>query len=212
MHMSYPESRGLTLIEIMIVVAVSTLLLGGAWRIVLQSMDTYKRGLHDIRLTQGARATMRMMIQDLQRVSTGAAQQHVRGTNEQRVPPNGEIVDADSLTLVALTEAQQSALPMSVSMPGLNQQVRYFLEPNTPHGALRLQRAVATAGAGTAERITLLHEQVQALNVRYFDGSTWHDEWQQTGLPQAIELVLTFQGGQRPVRSYRFATIIPLDA
>lgn len=212
MHMSYAESRGLTLIEIMIVVAVSSLLLGGAWRILFQSMDTYKRGLHDIRLTQGARATMRMMIQDLQRVSTGAAQRHIRGTNDQRVPPNGEIVDADSLTLVTLPEAQQSLRLMSVSMPGLNQRVRYFLEPTTPHGPLRLQRAVATTGEGTAERITLLHEHVRALNFRYFDGSAWYDEWQQTGLPQAIELVLTFQGGQRPARSYRFATIVPFDA
>jgi type II secretion system protein J len=212
MHTSYAGSRGLTLIEIMIVVAVSSLLLGGAWRIFFQSTDTYKRGLHDIRLTQGARATMRMLIRDVQRVSTGASQRHIHGTNDQRVPPNGEIVDTDSLTLVTLPEAPQSSHPISVSMPGLNQRVRYFLEPTTLHGPLRLQRAVATPGGGTAERITLLHEHVRALNFRYFDGSAWHDEWQQTELPQAIELVLTFQEGQRPVRSYRFATTVPFDA
>lgn len=211
MHTPYAGSRGLTLIEIMIVVAVSSLLLGGAWRILAQSLDIYQRGLHHVRLTQGARAAMRMMIQDLQRVSTGAAQRHVHGTNDQRVPPNGEVVDADALTLETLPAAQTSSPSVSVSIPGLNQRVRYFLEPTTPHGPLRLQRAVAIAGEGTAERITSLYEHVQALNCRYFDGDAWHNEWQQAGLPKAIELVLTFQDRQHPVRSYRFATIVPLD-
>jgi hypothetical protein len=93
----------------------------------------------------------------------------------------------------------------------LNQRVRYFLEPTTPHGPLRLQRAVAISGEGTAERITSLYEHVRALNCRYFDGNAWHDAWQQAGLPKAIEFVLTFQDRQHPVRSYRFATIVPLD-
>jgi prepilin-type N-terminal cleavage/methylation domain-containing protein len=80
-------SRGLTIIEIMAVIAVSSLLLGGAWQLVNQSMHAYKQGLHDIRLAQGARATMRIMIHDLQRVSAGAAQRRMSGTNDQRVPP-----------------------------------------------------------------------------------------------------------------------------
>lgn len=212
MHRADTGSRGLTLVEIMIVVAVSSLLLSGAWRIVSQSMNTYTRSLQDIRLTQGARVTMRMMIQDLQRVSTGAAQQHVRGNNEQRVSPNGEVVDADSLTLRTWPAASEAAPLLRLSMPGLNQQVRYFLEPTTPHGPLRLQRAVSSAGDSTTKHVALLHEQVHALNVRYFDGSVWHDEWQQAGLPQAIELALIFQEGRRPSRSYRFVTIVPCEA
>jgi general secretion pathway protein J len=41
-----------------------------------------------------------------------------------------------------------------------------------------------------------LTDAVQALQLRYYNGATWADEWVQGGLPRAVDIVLTFADGR----------------
>ena len=59
--------RGLTLIEIMGALAVSTLLLSGVWDLFQAGMQSYHRGLQDVRMAQQAPALLTLMTRDIQR-------------------------------------------------------------------------------------------------------------------------------------------------
>ena len=76
---------------------------------------------------------------------------------------------------------------------------------------LALQRAVVAASGTQTEHFMLVHEQVQECSLRYFDGQTWADEWQQAKLPRALELTIVVQSGGRQSRTYRFATLVTAD-
>ena len=59
--------RGLTLIEIMGALAVSSLLVSAVWNLFHGSMQSYQRGLQDVRMTQRARTVLTLMTRDIQR-------------------------------------------------------------------------------------------------------------------------------------------------
>ena len=47
--------RGLTILEILGVIVISSILLSGAWQLFQGGMQSYHRGLQDVRMVQGAR-------------------------------------------------------------------------------------------------------------------------------------------------------------
>jgi len=58
----------------------------------------------------------------------------------------------------------------------------------------------------------VVHTQMQAFSMRYFDGQTWYAEWQRAELPQAVEVTLIVQSdGGAQARASRFATLVTAD-
>src|SRR5437879_5654777 len=72
--------HGLTLIEIMGSLAVSTILLSGVWNLFQGGMQSYHRGLQDVRMTQQARALLTLMTRDIQRAMAAQAPYGIHGT------------------------------------------------------------------------------------------------------------------------------------
>jgi prepilin-type N-terminal cleavage/methylation domain-containing protein len=67
MRQSVSTQRGLTILEMLGVIAISTVLLSGAWQLFQGGMQSYQRGLQDVRMTQGARALLHLITRDVQR-------------------------------------------------------------------------------------------------------------------------------------------------
>ena len=201
------RQKGFTLIEVMAVLAIGGLLLGGMWEIYHNSMRAYQRGLQEVRLTQGARTMLRLMTRDIQKAFATAAPHGIQGTQHQGAPE----ADADRLELIM---AVYPALGLSSSpTPGLGipQSVRYRLEPAPANGPLVLKRAVVAAGSQATERSIPLGEGLHGLSLRYFDGQVWSHAWQRTTLPQALEITVVFRHSGGDTRTQRFTTVVTAD-
>ena len=200
--------RGLTLIEIMGALAVSTLLLSGVWDLFQAGMQSYHRGLQDVRMAQQARALLTLMTRDIQRAMAAQAPYGIHGTLQHAAQAD-EVRRVD--LLVMLTAPPPAALSQGSQHSGELQRVRYVFTPLPTGKTLALQRAVVAASGTQTEHFMLVHEQVQECSLRYFDGQTWADEWQQAKLPRALELTIVVQSGGRQSRTYRFAALVTAD-
>lgn len=201
-------SRGLTLIEMMGALAVSTLLLSGVWNLFQGGMQSYQRGLQDVRMTQRTRALLTLLTRDIQRAMAAHVPYGIHGTPE----PAAQADDARRADrLVLLTAAPPAGRNQDAQSSGALQRVRYVFTALPTGNTLALQRAVATPGGKQTERFMSVHEHVQTFHLRYFDGQTWSDAWQQAEVPRALEITLVVQSGGPQPRTYTFATLVAAD-
>jgi type II secretion system protein J len=207
MRKSRGTPRGLTLIEIMGALAVGTLLLSGVWNLFQGSMQAYQRGLQDVRMTQRARALLTLMTRDIQRGMAVHAPYGIHGIPQQAAQAD----HARRADLLVLLTPSPATLSQDSQLSGEWQRVRYVFTSLPTGDTLALQRAVAATSGKQTEHFMLLHDQVQAFHLRYFDGQTWSDEWQQAELPRALEITLVLQGAGPQSRTYQFATLVTAD-
>src|SRR5262249_28349232 len=113
--------------------------------------------------------------------------------------------------LLVLLTASPAVLSQDAQRSGELQRVRYAFTSLPTGNTLAMQRAVAATSGQQAEHFMLLHDQVQAFHLRYFDGEAWSDEWQQAELPRALEITIVLQGAGPQSRTYQFATLVTAD-
>lgn len=191
--------RGLTLIEVMAVLAVSGLLLVGVWRLYHGGMRAYQGGLRDVQVTQRARTVLRIMTRDIQQALTTALPFGIQGT-----PQQGAQAEADRLELLALTYPTAESTQGAASL----QRIRYRLEAPSAGEAHVLTRMTTATTASATERVIPMSEDVHTLKMRYFDGQMWYDTWQRETLPQALELTVGLAKRGWDARMHYFTTIV----
>jgi len=113
--------------------------------------------------------------------------------------------------LMLLTVPPPAGFNQDAPSGGALQRVRYVFTASPTGHTLALQRAVATLGGKQTEHFMPVHEHVQIFHLRYFDGQTWSDTWQQAEVPRAMEITLVVQGGGLQPRTYTFATLVTAD-
>lgn len=201
--------RGLTLIEMMGAMVVSTIILSSAWQLLQGGMQSYQRGLQDVRMTQGARALLRLVTRDVQRAMAARVPYGIRGAAPH--PPTAATGGDPADRLALLTSPPLVAPSASAEPRGAPQRIRYVLSTLPDSKTLTLQRAVGTTTEKPMERLMPVQEYVQEFSVRYFDGQTWYEAWQREELPRAVEITLVVQSGGAQARASRFATLVTAD-
>lgn len=209
MHKFVRTPCGLTIIEMLGAMAVSTILLSSAWQLLQGGMQSYHRGLQDVRMTQGARALLRLVTRDLQRAMAARVPYGIRGTAPQPLTAGTEGGRADRLAM--LMSAPLTAPGEGAEQRGAPQHIRYILSTVPESKMLALQRAVGTTSEKQRERLMPVHARMQEFSVRYFDGQTWYDAWQRAELPRAVEITLVVQSDGAQARASRFATLVTAD-
>ena len=209
MHRFVRTPCGLTLVEMLGAIAVSTILLSSAWQLLQGGMRSYHRGLQDVRMMHGARALLRLVSRDVQRAMAARVPYGIRGTAPQ--PLTSATARGQTDRLAMLTSPPLAAPGAGVEQRGVSQRIRYVLSPVPDSKTLALQRAVGTTSEKQRERWMPVHASMQDFSVRYFDGQTWYDAWQRAELPRAVEITLVVQSGGAPVRASRFATLVTAD-
>jgi type II secretion system protein J len=195
------NTTGLTLVEVMAVLAISGFLLVGVWRLYHGSMLAYQRGVQEVRVTQRARTVMRILTRDMQQALATAVPYGIRGTKQQ-----GTHAEADRLELTALMYPTTVTGQAAARGPARLQRIRYQLDPTGE--TFVLKRVSVNAHGETRERVIPLVERLQSLKVRYFDGQVWYDTWQRATLPHALELTVKLQSSGRDARTHGFSTVV----
>jgi prepilin-type N-terminal cleavage/methylation domain-containing protein len=188
--------HGLTLVELMIVLAVSGLLLGGTWQLYHSSLQAYRHGLQEVRMALGARTVLRLMSRDMQNALASAVPYGIQGSH---------------LLQTGAARADGLMLTTTVDTPPGVQTIQYYLEPTTGEGRLALKRAILGGEERTIQRVMPLNERLYDFNVRYFDGQIWYDAWQRADLPRALEITLLFQSTGRTAQVYRFTAMVVME-
>jgi type II secretion system protein J len=191
------------------VIAISTILLSGAWQLFQGGMRSYQRGLQDVRMTQGVRALLHLMTRDVQRAMAARVPYGIGGPAPQLSTSETAGRQADRLAM--LTRPSPGAQPEGAPHGGTLQRIRYALNTVSDSKTLALQRVVGAANEPQMERMLVVHRQVQELRVRYFDGQAWFAEWQRAELPRAVEITLIVQSGGAQAHASRFATLVTAD-
>ena len=209
MQLSVSSQRGLTILEMLGAITISTILLSSAWQLFQGGMRSYQRGLQSVRMTQGARALLRLITRDVQRAMAARVPYGIRGTAPQLSTSETAGGQADGLAM--LTLPSPGAPPEEAPHGGTLQRIRYVLNALPASKTLALQRAVGAPSEPQMERMLVVPAQVQEFRVRYFDGQAWYAEWQRAELPRAVEITLIVQSAGAQARTSRFATLMTAD-
>ena len=209
MRQSVNTQRGVTILEMLGVIAISTVLLSGAWQLFQGGMRSYQRGLQDVRMTQGARILLHMVTRDVRRAMAARVPYGIRGTALQLSASETAGHQADHL--VMLTLPSPGAPPGGAPHGDTLQRIRYVLNVVPDSKTLALQRVVRTLSEPQREQMMVVHRQVQELHVRYYDGQAWSTEWQWAELPRGVEITLIVQSAGTQARVSRFATLVTAD-
>ena len=198
--------HGLTILEILGAITISTLLLGGAWQLFQGGMWAYQRGLQDVRMTQGARAVLHLVTRDVQRALAAHVPYGIRGAAP--LAPTSDTTGRQGDHLAMLTLPSPGAPSVGAPHSSAVQRIRYILNAVPDSKTRVLQRAVGAPNESQLEHMMAVLAQVQEFSVRYFDGQTWYAAWQRAELPQAVEITLIVQSGGAQARASRFATLV----
>ena len=209
MRQSVSTQRGLTILEILGVIVISSTILSGAWQLFQGGMRSYQRGLQDVRMTQGARALLHLVTRDVQRAMAARVPYGIRGTAPQLSTAETAGRQADRLAMLTLPFL--GVPPEGAPHGSTPQRIRYALNAVPASKTLALQRAVGTPSEPQTERMLVVPAQVQEFRVRYFDGQVWYAEWQRAELPRAVEITLIVQSAGAQARTSRFATLVTAD-
>src|SRR5215470_5291162 len=140
MRQAVSTQRGLTVLEILGVIVLSTTLLSGAWQLFQGGMRSYQRGLQDVRMTQEARTLLHLVTRDVQRAMAARLPYGIRGTTPQFPTSEAAGRQADRLAMLTMPSPWPSS--DGASHGGTLQRIRYVFNAVPASQTLALQRAV----------------------------------------------------------------------
>jgi general secretion pathway protein J len=204
------RTEGFTLLEVLVASAILSVVLAALYGVFSRTLES-KRLVEE----RGARARTARIV--LLRISEDIRASFPLSTTDARFV--GETRNHGSFPQSSLAFISTSQVPLThTGAEGDLSEIRYTLipDPTAPTQrqlVRRVSSALAAEGPGTEEDLPLL-SHVHGLQLRFFDGRTWHAEWGQsntrTQLPLAVEVRLLLAGPAEEVLEFSTLVDLPL--
>jgi type II secretion system protein J len=194
------ECRGLTLLEVMLALAISTVMIIALYSILYQATWAMETGDDVVREGQLARALLERMAVDIRASASGNGVYNagLRGdvTNLRLythvVPAGLKFAQSDWRRPPA---GASDLIEVTYSVPEVNE------ETGAGGGLIRRVRRVfgairADQGAVTSQNLA---DEVKGIQFRYSAGGEWRESWNgsgDVGCPKAVEITLTLRGAR----------------
>ncbi|MCX7013136.1 MAG: prepilin-type N-terminal cleavage/methylation domain-containing protein [Candidatus Sumerlaeota bacterium] len=221
------RSRGMTLIEILVSVAISTILLAAAYSVYAAATSGWNKSRRRIDMHQRARVALDLMSRclrcaansdDPNQVVFEGLDQQVEGETLGAISSTSESgeLDMDEVTFrtnapIHLFGDQEIADQAAVSFYIDRQTDEETGEATSTILDMRVDDTYH-ADASTGGWVVEVADWVEQMNVSYFNGTDWVTRWTSTdGVPKAVEVgvvVCDAEGKETPMT---FARVIPIQ-
>ncbi|MFW6059136.1 MAG: type II secretion system protein GspJ [Phycisphaeraceae bacterium] len=184
--------RGFTLLELLLALVISGVLAGVLYASLAIAFNARDAAHEELGATATARTALEIVRADLAGVlpPTGILAGAIVGTD---ATGPGD-APADELTYVT----NNATMPTGEELADLVSVTLHLVDSDAPRAGRRLVRDVNPnlfAQTEPPRTRQVLAERVASMNIRYFDGSAWHDTWesaeQNDTQPAAVALTLT---------------------
>jgi len=201
--------RGFTLLELLVAIALMTLISGSLYASLYVGFKAYHSGTDAVGPARTAALALELLRQDF----------------DAALPPTGILAQAFEGTAGAGANGSASLEFYSAAHSPKEGETacdirKVDLSVETPDGETQpvLMRRITTnllASGVAVVREQVLCRRVKLFGLRYFDGTAWQDTWDSAGqgdiLPLAVEVTLEFaleaERADGPGRTYRLAHV-----
>ncbi len=208
---SLSGKKGITLIELLTVIFILGLVSTLAYQVAREGMSIWSKGRARFETWHSGRQLLERMTRELQSaypLSPGLKFTFTKPNKESSYPFEGNSRRIQFVSTVSFPPARISG------KPGLGE-IEYSLERTADGSKAELRRRVWTLwGIPASDR---LEEGVVGLKIRYWEATRgWVKEWKQEkgpgrgGLPQAVEITIRVEEGQKREKIKTFSTVVYL--
>ncbi len=193
-----PHERGFTLIEVMVAMTILAIIAGIAFTVVFGASKRSRVLAREIELRRVAAAVMELVVEDINGafIREGVLPFFV-GTDDFNQ-------DDPSDRVAFITTSSLPVDPMSFSGDLAEVEYSIFVDGDGKRALFRREQSppqTPDEEGGPSQEVTAL---IRSLNIRYWDGSGWLDEWDSLDstsksaygrLPSRVEVEMTFMAG-----------------
>lgn len=176
--------RGFTLMELMVGLAISTIILGAAAGIFVSTMQSWERGSNTHRMMQVAQTTGDLVEKHLRSAVAPAS-----GTNV--IFWGFDLTDGETpghyLTFLSSAPGR---FPRAAELTDTSE-IEFYFDPLDGEGMSMRIDSVPDDYPDEGGYRGSLSPLITGFQVMYHDGFEWLEEWFEDGLPQAVEFRIT---------------------
>ena len=201
-----PGVKGLTLIEVMCVLAITALVLGATWGVLTSTIRGITMARSEVRVQRACDGLARLMRRDVEAAYRATG----RGLRALKSERSGLDDETASLRFYTTRSVTPSSAAPDVGLYEIAYVLRADDDPSAGYVLAREERPYTPGTAAPTEDWTRedLLSGVRQWVVRFHNGSDWQDGWDSVNLPIAIRLDVTLNdetGAAGRAASYVFA-------
>ena len=209
MMRSRRSSRGFTLLEVTVALAMAAMLALSMYSSMSVCMKARRSAVATVQPVRAATIAMELICHDLESIlpPTGLLSGPFTGMRQM-----GATGDADYLDFYCLSSDEDAFMP-----EGIHHVVLALKTDVTPQILVRQVTRNLLARTQEQPEEEILCRQVRSFSLRYFDGANWLEEWDSTAigdvLPMAVLVQIELEDGNTPSTeksTNRAMRIVPL--